>query len=352
MITRTGTSTPRRVPAGPSVRCGLIGAATAGAVALAMAAPPSASAASMMSDQPVGRVATPDGSAGTTAKALASFQAKHGLTPTGTNDPATNQALRTASPAEVRAIYSSSLNLTGQELINARTVIGVGFGHGIPRRGIEIALMTAAQESKFVNYTTPVDHDSLGIFQQRPSTGWGTPDQITNVVLSSQSFYGVAAFGSNAGLLQIPDWQNLDRGQVAQAVQGSAYPDAYAQWQDWAIAFYDQQAGSVAPITGDTGSGGPGPGGSGTYDVDTYANASVYASPTSTAVTGTLNQGTSYVYCKAWGRQVGSGSSYNHYWLLTDPDVGPARQYVSAYYLSRWGNDGAKDNNGTVIPDC
>ncbi|WP_226467728.1 N-acetylmuramoyl-L-alanine amidase [Luteimonas panaciterrae] len=88
------------------------------------------------------------------------------------------------------------------------------------------------------------------------------------------------------------------------------------------------------------------------YWVDTYANASGYASPTSTTATGTLNAGTNYVFCKAWGRQIGSGSSYNHWWLKTDLDVGPAGQWVSAYYLSRWGNDEAKDNNGTVIPDC
>jgi hypothetical protein len=89
------------------------------------------------------------------------------------------------------------------------------------------------------------------------------------------------------------------------------------------------------------------------YWVDTFANASVYASPTSTASTGTLNQGTNYVYCKAWGREIRGGSNtYNHWWLKTDPDVGPADQYVSAYYLSRWGNDEAKDNSGTVIPTC
>ncbi|MFG2042914.1 C40 family peptidase [Dactylosporangium sp. NPDC048998] len=88
------------------------------------------------------------------------------------------------------------------------------------------------------------------------------------------------------------------------------------------------------------------------YWVDTFANAAVYASATSTTQTGTLNGGTNYVYCKVWGRQIGSGSSYNHWWLKTDPDVGPADQYVSAYYLSRWGNDEAKDNSGVVIPDC
>jgi hypothetical protein len=88
------------------------------------------------------------------------------------------------------------------------------------------------------------------------------------------------------------------------------------------------------------------------YWVDTFANAPVYASPTSTAQTGTLDGGTNYVYCKAWGRMIGNSTSYNHWWLRTDPDSGPANQYVSAYYLSRWGNDEAKDNNGTVIPDC
>jgi hypothetical protein len=86
--------------------------------------------------------------------------------------------------------------------------------------------------------------------------------------------------------------------------------------------------------------------------VDTFAAAPVYASATSTAQTGTLNAGTNYVFCKTWGRQIGSGSAYNHYWLKTDPDTGPADQFVSAYYLSRWGNDEARDNNGVVIPDC
>jgi len=101
-----------------------------------------------------------------------------------------------------------------------------------------------------------------------------------------------------------------------------------------------------------TNCGGGGGGGTTKYWVDTFAAAPVYASATSTAQTGTLNAGTNYVFCKTWGRQIGSGSAYNHWWLKTDPDTGPAGQYVSAYYLSRWGNDEAKDNSGTVIPDC
>jgi cell wall-associated NlpC family hydrolase len=87
--------------------------------------------------------------------------------------------------------------------------------------------------------------------------------------------------------------------------------------------------------------------------VDTYANAPVFSSPTTTVQTGTLYKGTNYVYCKVWGREVSGGNgSYNHWWLKTDPDEGPANQYISAYYLSRWGNDEAKDNSGAVIPDC
>jgi cell wall-associated NlpC family hydrolase len=86
--------------------------------------------------------------------------------------------------------------------------------------------------------------------------------------------------------------------------------------------------------------------------VDTFANAPVYASPGSGGQTGTLNAGLNYVYCKVWGPIVSDGSSYNHWWLLTDPDIGPARQWVSAYYLSRWGDDEAKDNDGNVIRDC
>lgn len=88
------------------------------------------------------------------------------------------------------------------------------------------------------------------------------------------------------------------------------------------------------------------------YWVDTFADAPVYASPTSTVRTGTLDAGTNYVYCKVWGPMVGDSTTYNHWWLLTDPDVGPADQYVSAYYLSRWGNDQALDNDGNPIPDC
>ncbi|ULR54613.1 M23 family metallopeptidase [Streptomyces deccanensis] len=99
------------------------------------------------------------------------------------------------------------------------------------------------------------------------------------------------------------------------------------------------------------------------YWVDTFADAPGYAAVDCVGDTrpacapqGKLYKGTNYVLCKKWGDKVQVGTSYNHYWLLTDLDEvapgGKGRAYVSAYYLQRWGNDEAKDNDGRVIRDC
>ncbi|GAA2079737.1 M23 family metallopeptidase [Actinomadura alba] len=93
------------------------------------------------------------------------------------------------------------------------------------------------------------------------------------------------------------------------------------------------------------------------YWVDTFANATGYRNANTNDPQGVLYAGTNYVYCKVWGAEVRVGSQYNHWWLKTDLDVTyPGKNgrgaYVSAYYLSRWGNDEARDNNGTVIPNC
>lgn len=88
-----------------------------------------------------------------------------------------------------------------------------------------------------------------------------------------------------------------------------------------------------------------------TVDVDTFASAPGYDTPGGTR-TGSLDAGTSYVYCKQWGPRVGTDAEHNHWWLRTDLDTGPAGQWVSAYYLSRWGNDEARDNTGATIRSC
>jgi hypothetical protein len=89
------------------------------------------------------------------------------------------------------------------------------------------------------------------------------------------------------------------------------------------------------------------------YWVDTFAAAPGYSTPGGTR-TGTLYAATNYVFCKVWGPVVQVGSQYNHWWMRTDLDEGSPwqNQYVSAYYLTRWGNDEAKDNNGVTLPDC
>ncbi len=108
-------------------------------------------------------------------------------------------------------------------------------------------------------------------------------------------------------------------------------------------------------LTSDNGcSGGGDPG---RYWVDTFAQTEGYADASTASPQGLLHRGTHYVYCKVRGERYEGTHGYNHWWLRTDLDQtypgGNGRgAYVPAYYLSHWGNDEARDNNGTVIPDC
>ncbi|MFD6280234.1 hypothetical protein ACFWFI_32440 [Streptomyces sp. NPDC060209] len=103
---------------------------------------------------------------------------------------------------------------------NAATISAVGTTRGLPERAVTIALATALQESTLRN----IDHgdkDSLGLFQQRPSQGWGTPAQIMDPVYSSGKFY--------EHLVDVPDYSRLPLTVAAQRVQKSAFPEAYAK---------------------------------------------------------------------------------------------------------------------------
>jgi murein DD-endopeptidase MepM/ murein hydrolase activator NlpD len=79
------------------------------------------------------------------------------------------------------------------------------------------------------------DHDSLGLFQQRPSQGWGRPDQILDPGYAATQFF--------RRLLQVPRWQDLSITEGAQAVQRSAYPDAYARWEGDAVVVVSHVTG-------------------------------------------------------------------------------------------------------------
>lgn len=136
--------------------------------------------------------------------------------------------------------------LTQVQIDNARTIIAVGKGSELSVQAQTIAIMTALQESSLRNLDGG-DKDSAGLFQQRPSFGWGTWEQITDPVYASKSFYGVNPDCPNPGLLQIDGWKAMDPGVAAQAVQGSGYPDAYDKWETLAAELVDENQ-DVDPI--------------------------------------------------------------------------------------------------------
>lgn len=125
---------------------------------------------------------------------------------------------------------------------NARLIIRTGQSLGVPDRGIVVALAAAMQESGLRNLNYG-DRDSVGLFQQRPSTGWGTAAQLQDPAYATRLFYGGPSnpnAGRTRGLLDIRGWQSMTIAQAAQAVQISAYPNAYAKWETSAWAWLAQ----------------------------------------------------------------------------------------------------------------
>lgn len=118
--------------------------------------------------------------------------------------------------AEVGAV---SVDLTLEQAQNAALITGISIRRGLPARAASIALATAYQESKLVNVEHG-DRDSVGLFQQRPSQGWGTVEQILDPVHATEAFYDA--------LTKIEGYQTMEITEAAQAVQRSGFPDAYA----------------------------------------------------------------------------------------------------------------------------
>lgn len=137
---------------------------------------------------------------------------------------------------------SSVTPLTAEMAANAQIIIQIGRSLGVNDRGIVIALAAAMQESSLrnVNYG---DRDSVGVFQQRPSTGWGARADLLDVAHASRLFFGGPSNpnrGQTRGLLDISGWQSMTVTQAAQKVQISAYPNAYAKWEKSAWAWLAQ----------------------------------------------------------------------------------------------------------------
>ena len=128
--------------------------------------------------------------------------------------------------------------LDNAQMDNAQTIVRTGRDMGVSRRGLVIAVATAMQESNLYNYASGVlpesqnyphqavgwDHDSVGLFQQRPSTGWGAVRDLMRPEYATKQFL--------TALLAVPGWQKLPLTVAAQTVQVSAFPYLYAQ-HEW-----------------------------------------------------------------------------------------------------------------------
>ncbi|MEV6025421.1 heavy metal transporter [Streptomyces sp. NPDC052036] len=114
----------------------------------------------------------------------------------------------------------ASYSFTPEQAVNAATISAVGTTRGLPERAVTIALATSIQESGLHNIEHG-DRDSLGLFQQRPSQGWGTEKQIMDPTYAATVFYD--------HLAKVPDYAHLPLTVAAQRVQRSGYPEAYAK---------------------------------------------------------------------------------------------------------------------------
>jgi hypothetical protein len=126
------------------------------------------------------------------------------------------------------------------QLANSATIVAVGKQMNVSERGWVVAIAAAMQESGLLNLNYG-DRDSLGLFQQRPSQGWGTPAEIMNPAYAATQFY--------RHLLAVPGWQQTTVATAAQAVQRSAFPEAYAKHEEAARFIVAMEQGTSCAAT-------------------------------------------------------------------------------------------------------
>ena len=214
-----------RVPAG---RSSATKTATTAGPAAPSAAPTTSATVHRAGSVTIGNGDTILSVATTHGVSVSSLLAANGLTYTSTIYAGSTLVLPSSGPS-----------LSSEQRANAATIVRVGRSLGVSDRGLVIALATAMQESNLRNLAHG-DRDSVGLFQQRPSQGWGTPGQLQDTVYASELFFGESRNpnpGVTAGLLDIPGWSSMSVTEAAQAVQRSAYPKAYAQWEQSAHAW-------------------------------------------------------------------------------------------------------------------
>lgn len=148
----------------------------------------------------------------------------------------------------------SEEKLTPEQTANAATIVTVGTTlRDLPRYAANIAVTTAIQESKLRNLSYG-DRDSVGLFQQRPSQGWGTAAQLQEPVYATNAFYDA--------LVKVDGWQQMVITEIAQEVQRSGYPEAYADHEHEGRAIASALSGHspegfVCRLDGPTAAGRP-----------------------------------------------------------------------------------------------
>ena len=196
--------------------------------------------------------------------------------------------------------------------------------------------------------TTDKPANSVWVRTYSTATGYSDTNEgaETGSLYAGTNYVFCKAWGAQVGTSSAYNhwwlWTDLDTG-------GQGYVSAYYladQGNDQAL---DTSGKDIATCSGSVG--GSGSGNFAKHWVHTFNLADGYASPNQTSRVGALDAGTNYVFCKAWGAQVGTSSAYNHWWLWTDLDTG-GQGYVSAYYLASQGNDQALDTSGNDIPVC
>lgn len=143
-----------------------------------------------------------------------------------------NEGFGSSTCRAVASTYTATFN--PDQTANAATITGIGARRGLPARAATIALATAIQESKLENIDYG-DRDSVGLFQQRPSQGWGTVEQIMDPVYATNQFYDA--------LVKVDGWQTMEITKIAQRVQRSGYPEAYADHEGEGRALASTLAG-------------------------------------------------------------------------------------------------------------
>jgi hypothetical protein len=204
------------VAADPAARVADAAAASRGGAAAPLAPqPPAANGAKPAAPKPAAAKPAAPKAAAKPAPPKAAKAAKKAAAPSS----------RQMHPRKIHAAQQK-FKPSAEQMRNARAIVETGKKMGLPPRAWVIAVATALQESTLNNFGhlgDRNDHDSLGLFQQRPSAGWGAPKQLQNPTYASAQFY--------KALVQVSGWDQQQLTAAAQKVQVSAFPNHYAKWE-------------------------------------------------------------------------------------------------------------------------